>query len=217
MEWLRIFVSRFLGLLRKRKLESDLDSELRSHIEALTEENIRRGMSREEARFAARREFGGVEQVKESYRDQRGLPFFETLAQDLRYAVRMLVKSPGFTAVTLLTLALGIGANTALFSLVNSVLLGNLPVRNPQELVVVKYTDSRSQQANEDFSYPMYEAIRDKNTLFANVLTRSGLDFNASYGGQSERAVGEMVSGNYFETLGVQPFLGRLIGPEDDR
>jgi predicted permease len=217
MEWLRIFVSRFLGLLRKRKLESDLDSELRSHIDTLTEENIRRGMSRAEARYAARREFGGLEQTKESYRDQRGLPFFETLAQDLRYAVRMLVKSPGFTAVTLLTLALGIGANTALFSLVNSVLLGNLPVRNPQELVVVKYTDSRSQQANEDFSYPMYQAIRDKNTLFANVLTRSGVDFNASYGEQSERAVGEMVSGNYFETLGVQPFFGRLIGPEDDR
>ena len=217
MEWLRIFVSRFLGLLRKRKLETDLDSELRSHIDTLTEENIRRGMSRAEARYAARREFGGLEQTKESYRDQRGLPFFETLAQDLRYAVRMLVKSPGFTAVTLLTLALGIGANTALFSLVNSVLLGNLPVRNPQELVVVKYTDSRSQQANEDFSYPMYQAIRDKNAVFTNVLTRSGVDFNASYGEQSERAVGEMVSGNYFETLGVQPFLGRLIGPEDDR
>ena len=195
----------------------ELDSELRAHIDALTEENIRRGMNEQEARHAARREFGGIEQTKESYRDQRGLPFFETLVQDLRYASRMLVKSPGFTAVTILTLALGIGANTGLFSLVNSVLLGNLPVRNPQELVVIKYTDARSQEAEEDFSYPMYQAIRDKNTVFANVLTRSGVDFNASYGGQSERAVGEMVSGNYFETLGVQPFLGRLIGPEDDR
>jgi len=136
--------------------------------------------------------------------------------QDLRYASRMLIKSPGFTTVTVLTLALGIGANTGLFSLVNSVLLGNLPVRNPQELVIIKYTDSLSQAANEDFSYPMYQSMRDKNSVFANVLSRSGLDFNASYGGQSERAVGEMVSGNYFETLGVQPFLGRLIGPEDD-
>jgi predicted permease len=217
MEWLRIFASRFLGILRRRKLETDLDVELRAHMDALTEENIRRGMNVQEARYAARREFGGVEQMKETYREQRGLPFFETLAQDLRYAFRMLVKNQGFTAVTVLTLALGIGANTGLFSLVNSVLLGNLPVRNPQELVIIKYTDSRTQEANEDFSYPMYQAIRDKNTVFRNVLTRAGVDFNASYGGQSERAVGEMVSGNYFATLGVEPFLGRLIGPEDDR
>jgi predicted permease len=216
MEWLRILLSRFLGIVRKRRLDSDLDEELRSHIDALTEENIRRGMNEQAAREAARREFGGLEHTKESYRDQRGLPFFETLSQDLRYASRMLIKSPGFTTVTVLTLALGIGANTGLFSLVNSVLLGNLPVRNPQELVVVKYTDSLSHAANEDFSYPMYESMRDKNSVFANVLSRSGLDFNASYGGQSERAVGEMVSGNYFETLGVQPFLGRLIRPEDD-
>jgi predicted permease len=217
MEWLRVIVSRLTGLFRRRVLDADLDRELRVHIAALTEENIRRGMNEQAARHVARREFGGLEQTKESYRDQRGLPFFETLAQDLRYASRMLVKSPGFTVVTVLTLALGIGANTGLFSLVNSVLLGNLPVRNPEELVVVKYTDSRSQEAQEDFSYPMYQAMRDKNTVFRNVLTRSGVDFNASYGGQSERAVGEMVSGNYFETLGVQPFLGRLIGPEDDR
>jgi predicted permease len=217
MDWLRIFASRFFGVFRRRAFDSELDAELRAHIDALTEEKIRQGMNEQEARQAARREFGGVEQTKESYRDQRSLPFFETLAQDLRYASRMLVKSPGFTTVTILTLALGIGANTALFSLVNSVLLASLPVRNPQELVVVKYTDARTQQAEEDFSYPMYQAMRDKNSVFANILTRSGLSFNASYGGQSEHAGGELVSGNYFETLGVQPFLGRLISPEDDR
>src|SRR6476646_9122067 len=217
MEWIRILASRLSGVFRKRDLDVELDTELRAHIDALTEENIRRGMNEKEARHAARREFGGFEQTKESYREQRGLPFFETLGQDLRYAFRMLLKSPGFMSVTILTLALGIGANTALFSLVNSVLLGDLPVRHPEELVVIKYTDSRSQQANEDFSYPMYQAIRDRNTIFSSVLTRSGVDFNASYGGESERAVGELISGNYFETLGVQPFLGRLIGPEDDR
>ncbi|MGC1483956.1 MAG: ABC transporter permease [Candidatus Acidiferrum sp.] len=217
MGWIRILASRLSGVFRKRNLDGELDTELRSHIDALTEENIRRGMNKEDARYSARREFGGVEQIKESYRDQRGLPFFETLAQDLRYALRMLVKSPGFTAVTILTLALGIGANTGLFSLVNSVLLGNLPVTNPQELVVVKYVDQQSQEVNEDFSYPMYQAMRDRDTVFNGVFTRSGLDFNASYGGRSERAVGELISGNYFETLGVRPFLGRLIGPEDDR
>jgi predicted permease len=217
MNWFRMSRSRLAGLFRRRALDANLDTELRTHLDALTEENIRRGMNEDEARHAARREFGGLEQTKDSYREQRGLPFFETLAQDLRYALRMLVKSPGFTAATILTLALGIGANTGLFSLVNSVLLGNLPVRNPQELVVIKYTDSRSREAEEDFSYPMYQAIRDKNSVFANVLTRAGVTFNASYSGQSEHANGEMVSGNYFETLGVQPFLGRLIGPEDDR
>jgi predicted permease len=217
MEWLRIFASRVLAIFRGRNLEHGLDAELRAHLDSLTEENIRRGMNEKEARYAARREFGGIEQTKESYRDQRSLPFLEGLAQDLHYAGRMLGRSPGFTAVTIMTLALGIGANTGLFSLVNSVLLGNLPVRNPQELVVVKYADSRSQQTEEDFSYPMYQAMRDKNMVFANVLTRSGVNFNASYGGQSERAVGEMVSGNYFETLSVRPFLGRLIDAEDDR
>jgi predicted permease len=217
MEWLRVMVSRLTALFRRRALDADLDRELGAHLEALTLENIRRGMNEKEARHAARSEFGGLEQMKESYRHQRGLPFFETLAQDLRYGLRMLLKSPGFTVVTVLTLALGIGANTGLFSLVNSVLLGNLPVQNPEALVVIKYTDGRSQEADEDFSYPMYQAMRDKNTVFLNVLARSGVDFNASYGGQSERAVGEMVSGNYFATLGVRPFLGRLIGPEDDR
>ena len=217
MERLRILASRLRSLFGKRRAERELEAELRAHIMALTEENMRRGMSEEEARCAARREFGGVEQAKEAYREQRGLPFLETLAQDLRYAQRMLANSPGFTAVTVLTLALGIGANTGLFSLINAVLLGSLPVQRPGELVVVKYTDSRSQELNEDFSYPMYQAIRDKNTVFTNVLTRSGVDFNAGYGGQSERAVGELVSGNYFETLGIHPFLGRLISPDDDR
>jgi predicted permease len=217
MERLGILMLRVLAIFRRRKLDSDLDTELRAHLDSLTERNIRRGMNEKEARHAARREFGGLEQTKESYRNQRGLPFFETVAQDLSYAGRMLVRSPRFTAVTIVTLALGIGANTGLFSLVNSVLLGNLPVPNPAELVVVNYTDSRSQLPEEDFSYPMYQAMRDQNTVFASVLTRSTVDFNASYGGQSERAVGEMVSGNYFETLGVKPFLGRLISPEDDR
>ena len=216
MQWLRIFASRLRGLFDRQGRDSDLDAELNAHMDALTEENMRLGMNEKEARQAARREFGGLEQTKESYREQRGLPFLETLAQDLRYALRMLVKSPGFTAVTILTLALGIGANTGLFSLINSVLLGDLPVRNPDELVVVRYSDSRSQDMEEDFSYPMYQAMRDKNSVFANVLTRSGLSFNASYDGQSEHVGGELVSGNYFETLGVQPFLGRLIGPEDD-
>jgi predicted permease len=217
MEWLRIFGSRLRNFFRKRKLDGDLDAEFQSHLEMLTEENIRRGLSPLEARQAARRDFGGVEQAKESYRDQRGLPFLETLVQDVRYALRMLRRSPGFTGVVVLTLALGIGANTAIFSLMNSVLLQSLPVRNPDELVVLRYADTQEEGANEDFSYPMYEALRDKSSVFDGVLTRSGVDFNVTYAGQSEFAYGELVSGNYYQVLGVRPWLGRLLSPEDDR
>jgi len=217
MEWLRIFAARLFGLFRKRQRDEDLDAELRAHLEMLTEENIRRGLSPMEARYAARREFGGVERTKVFHRELGGLPFLETLFQDVRYALRMLRKSPGFTAVVVLTLALGIGANTAIFSLMNAVLLQSLPVRNPQELVVVKYLSAQSERADEDFSYPMYEALRDKSSAFDGVLARSGVSFNATYGGQSEHATGELVSGNYYDVLGVRPWLGRLLSPDDDR
>lgn len=140
-----------------------------------------------------------------------------TLWQDVRYGLRMLARSPGFTAVVILTLALGIGANTAIFSIVNAVLLNSLPVRKPGELVVLKYSEPQSGRLNEDFSYPMYQAIRDKNKSFSGVLARSGVDLNLGYGGQSEQLYGELVSGNYFTTLGVRPWLGRLFTDDDDR
>jgi predicted permease len=217
MEWLRIFGSRLRNFFRKRKLDGDLDAEFQSHLAMLSDEHVRRGMTVEQAQHAARRDFGGVEQAKESYRDQRGLPFLETLVQDVRYALRMLRKSPGFTAVVVLTLALGIGANTAIFSLMNAVLLQSLPVRHPEQLIVVRYTDAQPRGAEEDFSYPMYQVLRDKSAVFDGVLTRSGVSFNVTYAGQSEWAYGELVSGNYYEVLGVRPWLGRLLSPEDDR
>ncbi len=140
-----------------------------------------------------------------------------TLFEDVRYGLRMLARSPGFTAVVILTLALGIGANTAIFSMVNAVLLKSLPVEKPEELVVLKYSDPQSGQLHEDFSYPMYQAIRDKNGSFSGVLARSGVELNVGYGGESEQLYGELVSGNYFSTLGVQPWLGRLFTDDDDR
>src|SRR5881409_2114345 len=137
MTWLRVLVLRLTALFRKGRLEQELDEELRSHLELQVDENVRKGMSPKEARYAARRSFGGVEQVKEIYRKHRGLPMIETLVQDLGYALRLLAKNPDFTAVAVVTVALGIGANSAIFSVVNSVLLQSLPFRDAERLVVL--------------------------------------------------------------------------------
>ena len=135
MGGMRIFVSRLLGLFRRRRLSEDLDAEVQSHLQLLTEENIRRGMSPKEAEYAARREFGGIEQTKLLYREQQALPFVDTLLQDVKFAGRMLIKRPGFAVIAVLTLAVGIGATTAVFSVVDRILFRSLPYPNDQRLV----------------------------------------------------------------------------------
>jgi len=143
--------------------------------------------------------------------------FNETL-QDIRYALRMLVKSPAFGCVVIFTIALGIGANAAIFALTDKILLQRLPVANPDELVVLS---TRAPQDGPDyeesFSYPMYQDLRDKNTVLSGVIARGGAQMNVSYGDQNERVRGELVSGNFFEVLGVRPWVGRLFTQEDDR
>src|SRR5258708_23203149 len=161
---MRTFASRLLGLFRKRCSNASLDAELRAHLDALINENICRGMSVEEARFAAHREFGGIEQAKEAYREQRGLPFVDTLLQDLRFAFRIFAKKPGFTAVAIATLALGIGANTAIFSVVHSVLLQSLPYPAAYQLTVV--WSIFSNEGRGPASGPELVHLRDRSRLF---------------------------------------------------
>ena len=207
-------LSRFWNLFRKQRLDHDLNSELQTHLDLLTEENIRRGMSPAEATRAACREFGGVEQAKERYRDQRGLPFLETLFLDAHYALRLLRKSPGFTAVAVLTLALGIGANTAVFGLVDSALLRPLPFREPERLVHIWTTDAGGDLHTP--SPPEYLALR-KNSRSFEEITATGWA-NYSYGDDEsawQNLSGFLVTTNWLPTLGIQPILGRNFSAEE--
>src|ERR1035441_7325332 len=152
------FFHRLRTQFRKQELDKDLSEELAFHIDQETEENMAAGMSAEEARYAARRTFGGIDQVKEECRDAWGLRFIDTLFQDIRFAVRMLGKNPGFTAVVVLTLALGIGVNTAIFSLVDQLLLWSVPAREPNQLVKIEGVYSSR--------YQFFCAYRDLNQTF---------------------------------------------------
>src|SRR5262247_3574128 len=216
MTWLRIFIHRMRGLFLKGKLEQELEDEIRSHLEMQIEDNLRQGMSPDEARYEALRKFGGVERVKERYRDRRSLAIVDSTLQDLRYALRALRRSPGFAVVTALTLALGIGANMAIFSLIDAVLLKRLPVKHPERLALLRHADSRATVT--PFGYHTYKQFRDQNQVFSGVLAYHPLRLTVSVDGQPEPAVaGQLLSGNYYEVLGVNAALGRTILPDDER
>jgi predicted permease len=218
MSVLRTLFARIRGTFGKEHSVSQLHAELLSHLQALADENMRRGMSREEALQAARREFGGVEQTKELYRERRGLPFLETFLQDIRYGVRMLAKSPGFTTVAVFTLALGIGANTAVFSIVDTVLLRPLPYNHPERLYIVSESLPHLGGGEEvGVSAAEYFDYRDRNRSFSDVAAHETQGFNLTGEGTPLRIQAAALSASAFPLLGVQPILGQAFTAEDDR
>ena len=206
---------RLRSLFRKSSADSELDSELRFHLEHEIAANISAGMSPAEAHRAALLKFGGVEQLKEECRDMRHTNYLHDLAQDLRYAARMLRKSPGFTAIAVLTLALGIGANTAIFSIVDSLLLRPLPVNDPGKLAVLAFRQGNGPLLTP-FSVADYRDIRSQTTaVFSDMLGfQLSLD-GVSMSGKADRVLTNYVTGNYFSVLGLKPYLGRLILPSE--
>jgi predicted permease len=215
MESPRILISRCAALFDKRKLDEELDSELQSHIELAIEENLRRGMGAAEARTAALREFGGMTQTKENYRAQRGLPFAETLTRDVHYALRQLFKSPGFAVTAIVTLALGIGANTAIFSIVEGVVLAALPYPQPDRLVMA--LESRPGVRQIGISYPDFEDWQHNARSFEQMAALTSRNYDLTGPGTPEYLHGMEVSSGLFATLGVKLVLGHEFPPSEDR
>ncbi len=215
MEWFNILRARLRALFRRESVLQDIEEELRIHVEMETERNIKRGMAPDEARAAALKSFGALGRNVELGYDIRGGGWLETIWQDLRYGARMLMKNPGFTLIAVMTLALGIGANTAVFSFINPLLFKPLPgVIEPERLAQVSRTYNG--HGFSEFSYPDYLDYRDHNTVMFGLAVRRGGSFNLNDGRAAERVEGEIVSGNFFDVLGVKPEQGRLLAPADD-
>jgi putative ABC transport system permease protein len=208
--------SRLAALFGKHDLDADMTEEMRAHIEMRTQKNIEAGMSPEEARFAALRQFGWTESIKDNCRDQRGLRWLENLAQDVRFGARQLRKNPGFTAVAVLTLALGIGINTSMFSALQALLTLPAPYPDPARLVQVFRTSPRSQRwPHSPASFCDQQA---QNHDFESMAALNPVAFNLAEPGQlAERVNGMRASAELFPLLGIQPELGRVFSREEDR
>jgi len=208
---LRMLLNRTLMALRRKRIEADLDDEIRSHLEMAEDDHRLSGMNASQARRAALRSFGGVDQVKERYRDRYRFSRTETIIQDLAYSARTLRKNPSFSAVAILTLALGIGANTAIFSLLNSLMLKTLPVKEPDRLMQVYIGE------NGGMTNLIWEQIRDRDLGFEGISAAGTLRLDMSSGGEKRPAQGLFVSGDFFNVMGVAPVLGRAFTRDDDR
>jgi putative ABC transport system permease protein len=209
---------RLRSLFRRDAVESEADAELRFHFDQQVAKFIKSGLTREDATRRARLEFGGHEQLKEEIRDASGVNLIETLFQDIRYGLRFLRRTPVISCVAVLSLALGIGANTAIFSLIDNVMLRMLPVQRPEELVqVLKLAPSRGGAVDSGFTNSLWEQVRDHQDVFSNALAWSQEQFDLAQGGAVQNAQGIFVSGKYFEVLGVRTTAGRLFTAADDQ
>lgn len=222
---------------RSKRMLDELDADIREHIERETQDNIERGMTPEEARYAAVRKFGNVTRVKEETREVWRIAWVEDLWQDIRYGLRMLRNSPGFAAVAVLTLALGIGANTAIFSLINGVMLRSLPVEKPSELVVLRWSAHKAPRINGymssgdcpsnlrfgaanptgcSFSEPIFREIRNSNQFSGVAAFANSGPLALTGNGPASMINGQLVSGDFFRTMGLKPAAGRVLDLSDD-
>jgi putative ABC transport system permease protein len=204
------------GLFSRRRQETELDAEMRHHLDLETAANLKRGLPAEEARRAALVTFGGIDQAKEGCRDSWGGRFLEVLGQDVRYGLRGLRRSPGFTAAVVLTLGLGIGANTAVFSLVNGVLLKPLPYARGEQVVVLRQDDRRAGVENIGFSPLEIRDYREMSKSFDGIVEFHSMDFTLLGGGEARRVRTGVVSANFFDILEVKPLLGRTFRASDE-
>ncbi|HEV2498392.1 MAG TPA: ABC transporter permease [Terriglobia bacterium] len=213
---------RLMALFCRGQFDADLQEEMRLHQELREQEQVERGVSPQEARYAARRRFGNKLVLREESRYMWGWNWLEILLKDLGYGLRQLRRNPGFTAVAILTLALGIGANATIFQLIDAVRLRTLPVKDPQSLAIVNLKTDLWIQGNfngpyAQFTYPLWQQVRQREQAFSSIAAWSGDQTNLATGGEMDIAQTIWVSGDFFTVLGVQPFLGRLISPSDDQ
>jgi hypothetical protein len=213
IQYLRALAARFRRSLGDRRAERELDDEIELHLRLLTERYIRQGMTEAEAACAARRQFGNVTLLQEASREMRGIRFIETLFQDLQYGLCMLRRDPGFTFVAVLTLALGIGANTAIFSVVNAVLLKPLPYYDPQRLVFV----AKVYKGEEGYSVADYLRWQAQSNAFDHLAAFGSWRIYLTGRGKPERLDSVETTANLFRALGVAPQLGRAFTPEEDQ
>ena len=211
----RRFLIRLTTSVTRRRDDERLREELEQHVALQTAEHVRAGVSPAEARRQAMIKLGGAEAITDHYRDEQSLPILDNVVQDVRYTLRQLRKAPLFTLTAIVSLAIGIGANAAVFAGIERVLLRPLPVDNPEQLVFV--TDERIlTEESPRFSYPFYAAIRE-NSVLGGVAARAGVAVSTTSNGQLARATGELVSGNYFSVIGADVQMGRTFTSEDDR
>lgn len=213
MTWVRRFLFAAGALWRRRAKDQELQEELRFHLDEEIEERRSEGAPRDEAIWTARKELGNMTLIQESARESWGWSGLSRFLQDARYGLRGLARNPGFTLAAVLSLALGIGANTTIFALLDAVLLRSLPVRNPEQLLVFAHRGEKDPNTGSNF--PLFRTIRQQSQSFSDVLAFWPIEFRLSSNAESEMTEGHYVTANYFSMLGVQPIAGRAFSETD--